>query len=86
MQYRINMITNVIELLEPFPPTTCHISQGNRQTSKPKPSLSMSRFNQLIKDTWISNLARSHVKMKHCKDMDRISCINKELIANRLLH
>ena len=49
VKHRINMIMNVIDLLQPFPPTTCHISQGNRRTSKPKPSLSMSRFNQLIK-------------------------------------
>ena len=67
VKHRINMIMNVIDLLQPFPPTTCHISQGNRRTSKPKPSLSMSRFNQLIKvkrstkDMWIYQSRPNHM-------------------------
>lgn len=34
---------------------------------------------------WIYHLGRAHVEMKHCKDMDQRSCINKELIAKRLI-
>ena len=64
------MIMNVIDLLEPFPPTTCHISQGNRRTSKLKPYLSMSRFNQLIK-------AKGSTK-RHVDILWRLAHVNDE--------
>ena len=34
---------------------------------------------------WIYHLGRAHEEMKHCKDIDQRSCINKKLIAKRLI-